>query len=77
MGRFLKNIAILLFVPLLLLAAVYLVTDPYKTLRPFSLTYFDDTNRDYLSSELFVKNYPEYHYDSYVFGSYRCGGINT
>ena len=77
MGRFLKKIAILLFVPLLLLAAVYFVTDPYKTLRPFSLTYFDDTNRDYLSSELFVKNYPEYHYDSYVFGSSRCGGINT
>ncbi len=77
MGRFLKNIAILLFVPLLLLAGVYFVTDPYKTLRPFSLTYFDDTNRDYLSSELFVKNYPEYHYNSYVFGSSRGGGINT
>ena len=40
------------------------------------MTYFDDTNRDYLSSELFVHNYPEYHYDSYVFGSSRCGGIN-
>ena len=77
MGRFLRQIALLLLVPLLLLVAVYFVTDPYKTLRPFSLTYFDDTNRDYLSSELFVKNYPEYHYDSYVFGSSRCGGINT
>ncbi len=77
MVRFLKNIAILLFVPLLLLAAVYFVTDPYKTLRPFSLTYFDSTNRDYLSSELFVMNYPEQAYDSYVFGSSRGGGINT
>lgn len=77
MGRFLKNIAILLFVPLLLLAAVYFVTDPYKTLRPFSLTYFDSTNRDYLSSELFVMNYPVQAYDSYVFGSSRGGGINT
>ena len=77
MGRFLKQIALYLLVPLLLLAAVYFVTDPYKTLRPFSLTYFDDTNRDYLSSELFVQNYPEYHYDAYVFGSSRCGGINT
>ena len=36
MGRFLKHIAILLFVPLLLLAAAYFLTDPYKTLRPFS-----------------------------------------
>lgn len=77
MGRFLKQIALLLLVPLLLLAAVYFVTDPYKTLRPFSLTYFDSTNRDYLSSELFVMNYPEQAYDSYVFGSSRGGGINT
>ena len=66
-----------MLVPVLLLAAVYFVTDPYKTLRPFSLTYFDSTNRDYLSSELFIKNYPEYHYNSYVFGSSRGGGINT
>lgn len=77
MGRFLKQISILLFVPLLLLLAVYLVTDPYKTLKPFSLTYFDTTNRDYLSSELFVKNYPERRYNAYVFGSSRGCGINT
>lgn len=77
MGRFLQKIASLLLVPLLLLAAVYFVTDPYKTLRPFSLTYFDITNRDYLSSELYVRNYPEQAYDSFVFGSSRGGGINT
>ena len=77
MGHFLKRIALLLLIPLLLLAAVYFVTDPYKTLKPFSLTYFDDTNRDYLSSELFVLNYPEHQYDSYVFSSSRGGGINT
>ena len=77
MARFLKRIAVLLLVPLLLLAAVYFVTDPYKTLRPFSLTYFDTTNRDYLSSELFVLNYPEQEYDSYIFASSRGGGINS
>ena len=77
MGRFLKKIAILLLVPLLLLVAVYFVTDPYKTLRPFSLTYFDSTNRDYLSSELFLLNYPEQKYDSFIFGSSRGCGINT
>lgn len=77
MCRFLKRIAVLLLIPLLLLAAVYFITDPYKTLRPFSLTYFDSTNRDYLSSELFVMNYPEQSYDSYVFGSSRGCGINT
>ena len=77
MDRFLKRVVLLLLIPLLLLAVVYFVTDPYKTLKPFSLTYFDDTNRDYLSSELFVMNYPEHQYDSYVFSSSRGGGINT
>jgi len=77
MGRFLKKVSVLLLIPLLLLAGVFFVTDPYKTLHPFSLTYFDYTNRDYLSSELFVRNYPVYLYDSYVFGSSRCGGVNT
>ena len=77
MVRFLKRIAILLFVPLLLLAAIYFMTDPYKTLRAFSLTYFDITNRDYLSSELYVMNFPEQAYDSFIFGSSRGGGINT
>ena len=77
MDRFLKQITLLLLVPLLLLATVYFVTDPYKTLRPFSLTYFDTTNRDYLSSELFIYNYPEHHYNSYIFSSSRGCGINT
>lgn len=77
MVRFLKRIAVLLLVPFLLLAAVYFVTDPYKTLKPFSLTYFDTTNRDYLSSELFVLNYPEQGYDSFIFASSRGGGINS
>lgn len=77
MGRFLKRFCILLFVPLLLLLAVYLVTDPFKTLRPFSLTYFDSTNRDYLSSELFIHNSAEREYDSFIFGSSRGCGINT
>lgn len=77
MCRFLKRIAFLFLVPLLLLVAVYLLTDPYKTLRPFSLSYFDSTNRDYLSSELFIMNYPKYHYDSFIFGSSRGCGINS
>ena len=66
-----------MLVPVLLLAAVYFVTDPYKTLRPFSLTYFDTVNRDYLSSELYVHNSEEREYDSFIFGSSRGCGINT
>ena len=77
MGRFLKRMAVLLLVPLLMLAVIYVVTDPYKTLKPFSLTYFDSTNRDYLSSELYVHNSAEHEYDSFIFGSSRGCGINT
>ncbi|MBR5176951.1 MAG: hypothetical protein IKW89_13655 [Bacteroidales bacterium] len=77
MRLFLKRLLLFLLIPVLLLAAVYLVTDPYKTLRPFSLAYFDATNRDYLSSELFLMNYPEQKYDSYIFASSRGCGINT
>ena len=67
MRRFLKRVFFFVAIPVLLLAIVYFITDPYKTLKPFSLEYFDLTNRDYLSSELFLMNYPEQKYDSYVF----------
>lgn len=77
MKRFLLRIILIVFIPVALLLGVYLVTDPFKTLRPFSLEYFDTTNRDYLSSELFILNHPEQHYDSFVFGSSRCCGINS
>lgn len=77
MFRFLKRITVLFIAPLSLLVAVYYVTDPYKTLQPFSLTYFDNTNRDYLSSELYILNSAEREYDSFIFGSSRGCGINT
>ena len=64
-------------IPILVLLVIYLITDPFKTIRPFSLQYFDETNRDYVSSELFLKNDPIYHYNSFIFGSSRCGGFNT
>lgn len=46
-------------------------------LRPFSLNYFDATNRDYVSSELFLHNDPSYHYNSFIFGSSQCCGFNS
>jgi len=77
MRKFIAHIFLFILVPFVVLVATYLITDPYRTLRPFSLEYFDDTNRDYLSSELFLMNYPSHHYDSYIFGSSRGCGINT
>lgn len=77
MKRFLLTIILFLAIPLVLLLSLYLLTDPYKTLKPFSLEYFDDTNRDYLSSSLFLMNYPSQQYDSYIFGSSKACGINS
>ncbi len=77
MKKFLITIILITFIPVTILLGVYFFTDPFKTLKPFSLHFFDATNRDYLSSELFLKNYPTYKYDSYIFGSSRGCGINT
>ena len=64
-------------IPLLLIVVIYILTDPFKTLRPFSLNYFDETNRDYLSTELYLRNNPKYHYNSFIFGSSRACGMNS
>ena len=77
MRRFLKTVFFLAIIPLLGLTALYFLTDPYKTLKTFSLEYFDSTNRDYVSSELFLLNYPKQKYDSFILGSSRGCGLNT
>lgn len=77
MKKFLIRILSFVGVPIVVLAIVYVITDPFKTLRPFGFQYFDETNRDYISSELFLKNDPKYHYNSFIFGSSRCCGFNT
>lgn len=59
------------------LFVVYLLTDPFRTLNTFNLKNVSIVNRDYLSTELFLKNNPRYHYNSFIFCSSRGGGINT
>ena len=77
MKRFLLRLLAFVGIPVTVLLAVYFITDPFKTLRPFSYQYFDNTNRDYLSSELFLRNNPKHQYNSFIFGSSRCCGFNT
>ncbi len=77
MKKFLIRVLSFVGIPILILAVVYLVTDPFKTLKPFSFQYFDPTNRDYLTSEVFLRNDSVYHYNAFVFGSSRCNWINT
>lgn len=77
MKRFLIVVGSVIIAPVAILLIVYLVTDPFKTLKSFSLEYFDTTNRDYLSSELYLLNSKTITYDSFIFGSSRCCGINS
>lgn len=77
MKRFLIRVLLVICIPVFLVATIYVVTDPFKMLRPFNFHYFAATNRDYISSELFLHNDSLYHYNSFIFGSSRCGGYNT
>ena len=76
MKRFIVNTIYFGIMPLLALILIYVITDPFKTLRPFNI-YDVSVNRDYLSTELFLRNNPQYHYDSFIFGSSRGCGLNT
>jgi hypothetical protein len=77
MKKFLLVIFLTLGLPILLLMAVYVWTDPFCNLRGFDINNVDATNREYLSTELFLRNKDNYSYDSFVFASSRGGGINT
>lgn len=77
MKKFVFRALLLLGIPFLLLVILYIVTDPFKTIRDFSLEYFDVTNRDYLSTELFLYNSQCINYDSFILGSSRCCGLNS
>ena len=77
MKKFLKRILLFVGIPIALLLMVYLVTDPFKTLHPFSFQYYSTFNREYPSYELFVRNDPKVHYNSFIIGSSRCNGFNT
>lgn len=77
MKKFLLLLFLILGCPILLLLGVFIYTDPFRTLHPFNPNDVDATNREYLSTELFLHNKDKYPYNSFVFSSSRGGGINT
>lgn len=77
MKRFLITISLVIVIPLLLLVGIYVWTDPFRCVHTFDINDVDDTNREYLSTELFLRNNPKYHYNSFIFSSSRGGGMNT
>lgn len=79
MRQFLKRLSLFLiiaFIPLLLVTVGYVIYDPFSILKKrnnfYNLSVI--TNRDYISTEMFIKNYPVYHYNSFIFGSSRTLG---
>lgn len=77
MKRFLVIIITIIVIPLILLAGLYVWTDPFRCIHPFDINDIDVTNREYLSTELFLRSNPTYHYNSFIFSSSRGGGMNT
>lgn len=57
----------------MLLILSYIYFDPFKVLRSYN-DYYDSQvvlNRDYVSTEVFIRNYKIYNYNSFIFGSSR------
>ncbi len=77
MKKFLTIIGLFFGVPLLLLLGLYLWTDPFRTLHAFDINDVNVVNREYVSTELYLRNKDTYHYNSFVFGSSQASGLNT
>lgn len=77
MKKFIITISLSIVIPLLLLAGIYIWTDPFRCIRKFDMYDIDAVNREYLSTELFLRNNSTYHYNSFIFASSRGMALNT
>lgn len=77
MKSFLIKFLCFVGIPFVLLVMLYVISDPFKTLKKFSLTEFSTVNREYMSMELYLKNRNTLNYNSFIFGSSRAGGLNS
>ena len=68
---------LLALAPILCLLVLYIVFDPFKVLYHYDSYFPRDgatnpgLNKDFMSTQAWLDNYPKYHYDSYIFGSSR------
>lgn len=77
MKKFLTIVGLFFGIPLLLLLGFYLWTDPFRTLHAFDINDVNTVNREYVSTELYLRNKDTYHYNAFVFGSSQASGLNT
>ncbi|MGZ3905082.1 MAG: hypothetical protein ACXVC6_15375 [Bacteroidia bacterium] len=76
MSKFLKTLlqfSTIVVSMFLITLAGYYYFDPFRVLYPYNnYSYLNvSTNRDYISTQMFLQNYPKYHYNSFIFGSSR------
>jgi hypothetical protein len=76
MQRFIKQILLFVLiglVPILILLGLYCIYDPFSVVKEYN-SYSNLNvipNRDFISTETFLKNYKKEKYDSFIFGSSR------
>jgi hypothetical protein len=73
MASIVRNI-LLVLAPLVVVTALYLAFDPFEVLYRHERHYRDPRviyNWDYNQTEVLLRNYPRYRFDSYIFGSSR------
>lgn len=64
-------------IPFVLFLSLYIYWDPFKVIHHYDHYYTSGTpsyislNRDYVSTETWISQYPRYQYDSYIFGNSR------
>lgn len=72
MYKFLKKLFLFIFVPVFCLTASYLYFDPFKVVKEYkNYSYLTSINKDFLSTEMYLKNKDRYKYNSFIFGSSR------
>ncbi len=80
MQQFLKRVRLFSLVGIVLLLPIlvsYVYFDPFKVIKnytDYSYSYIA-TNRDVISTTMFIRNYPKYHYNSFILGSSRTMGF--
>jgi len=74
--RFINNLLKFLvigFTPILILLIGYVVYDPFMIIHNYDnySNPYVTTSRDYVSTEMYLKNHSKQHYNSFIFGSSR------
>ena len=79
MKKFLLYCAIFVL-PFVVVLLPYFITDPFKVLYRYDnyydtngKDYYINTNRSFVSTQMYIQNKDKYHYDSFIFGSSRSG----